>query len=113
MFICSKSAKDSIDNVILHRDQSKAEVKVTDHLTNSRVVSVIDSYDGAPFNINEAGFIRNDISQLERASTESERQALLKRLQDFEETRDPNENLKVQKKNQKQNDPQLRDQYSA
>lgn len=40
----------------------------------------IDQYDGQDFNINESGFIRNDISKLARAQSLSEFDAIMKRI---------------------------------
>lgn len=43
-------------------------------------VAKVDQYDNKDFNINEAGFIRNDISQLARAQNYQEFQLILSRL---------------------------------
>ena len=40
----------------------------------------IEQFDAADFNRNDNGFIRNDIAQLARATSESEYQAMLKKL---------------------------------
>lgn len=40
----------------------------------------IDQFDAKDFNINEAGYIRNDISQLARAQSKSEYDAIMSRL---------------------------------
>lgn len=45
-----------------------------------RRVALVDQYDGREFNINEAGFPRNDISSLARAQSKSEFDAILARL---------------------------------
>lgn len=47
---------------------------------DSRFVCVIDQFDAQPFNNNEAGWIRNDISQLARATSQSQYDALMRRL---------------------------------
>lgn len=51
--------------------------------TDKRVVrrlAFVDQYDGQEFNINEAGYPRNDISSLARAQSKSEFDAILSRL---------------------------------
>lgn len=47
---------------------------------DSRFVCVIDQFDAQPFNNNDAGWIRNDISQLARATSQSQYDALMRRL---------------------------------
>lgn len=51
--------------------------------TDKRVVrrlAFVDQYDGQDFNINEAGYPRNDISSLARAQSKSEFDAVMARL---------------------------------
>lgn len=43
-------------------------------------ICAIDSFDQQGFNINEAGWVRNDISQLARAQSLSEYEAILRKL---------------------------------
>lgn len=45
-----------------------------------RRIAFVDQYDGQDFNINEAGYPRNDISSLARAQSKSEFDAILARL---------------------------------
>ena len=40
----------------------------------------IDQFDSQDFNLNEAGWIRNDISQLARATSQSQYDAIMRRL---------------------------------
>lgn len=40
----------------------------------------IDQFDSQDFNLNEAGWIRNDISQLARATSQSQYDAIIRRL---------------------------------
>lgn len=48
--------------------------------SNPRFGVVIDQFDAQSFNINEAGYIRNDISQLARAQSKSEYDSIMARL---------------------------------
>lgn len=43
-------------------------------------VRVVDQFDAQDFNENEAGWIRNDISQLARATSQSQYDAIMRRL---------------------------------
>ena len=45
-----------------------------------KVAAPIDQYDSQSFNINECGFIRNDISQLARAQTQAEFDAIMRKV---------------------------------
>ena len=56
-------------------------------VNNSREFLVsIDQFDSKDFNINEAGHIRNDISALARATSQSQYDALMKRLVELRNT---------------------------
>lgn len=46
-------------------------------------VQIMDDYDSQEFNVNDAGFIRNDISQLARAQSQSEYEAMLRKLREM------------------------------
>lgn len=47
---------------------------------NERHAITIDTFDKQPFNLNDNGFIRNDISQLARAQSKSQYEAYMDRL---------------------------------
>lgn len=47
---------------------------------SSKLLCGIDQYDAQDFNLNECGFIRNDISKLARAQSQSEFDALMKKI---------------------------------
>ena len=51
-----------------------------DYLNDSAPMVAVEQFDAADFNRNDNGFIRNDIAQLARATSESEYQAMLKKL---------------------------------
>lgn len=47
-------------------------------------IAAVENFDGQPFNINEAGFVRNDLSRLARAQTQQEFQLILSQLSERE-----------------------------
>lgn len=47
---------------------------------NLNMICPIDQFDAQDFNINECGFIRNDISKLARAASQSEYDALMRKI---------------------------------
>lgn len=47
---------------------------------SSASICVVDQFDAQDFNINECGFIRSDISKLARAQSQSEYDAIMKRI---------------------------------
>lgn len=55
-------------------------MKVESVVLSDSMLSPIDQFDAQDFNINEAGFIRNDISKLARAASQSEYDALMKKI---------------------------------
>lgn len=50
------------------------------HNLDSNQILVVDNFDSQPFNLNEAGWTRNDISQLARATSQSQYEAIMSRL---------------------------------
>lgn len=67
-----------------------AEVK------NHKVRSIpVDSYDVKEFNLNDAGWPRNDISQLARAQSQSEYDSILRRLVELKNTQTLPSDMKV------------------
>lgn len=49
-------------------------------LTDEKNLAAIDNFDAQSFNINEVGVIRNDISKLARAQSQSEFDAVMKKI---------------------------------
>lgn len=67
-----------------------AEVK------NHKVRSIpVDSFDVKEFNLNDAGWPRNDISQLARAQSQSEYDSILRRLVELKNTQTLPSDMKV------------------
>lgn len=49
-------------------------------LSSERLLAPIDQYDAQVFNINECGVIRNDISKLARAQSQSEFDSIMRKI---------------------------------
>lgn len=56
----------------------------------------IDSFDSQDFNLNEAGWVRNDISQLARAQSLQEYNLIMSRLQVLQDSKSLPENMTVE-----------------
>ena len=66
-------------NDVLIRNARRSLKKVSERLAIKQV-AVVDQYDAQPFNVNDVGTIRNDISALARAQSKSEFDMILARL---------------------------------
>lgn len=58
------------------------------HVGNTNIVCVVDQFDAQPFNKNEAGWRRNDISELARATSKSQYDAIMSRLVELRQSGD-------------------------
>lgn len=78
-------------NLSVYNDSARyLEVK------NHKVRSIpVDSFDVKEFNLNDAGWPRNDISQLARAQSQSEYDSILRRLVELKNTQTLPSNMKV------------------
>lgn len=78
-------------NLQVYNDSARyVEVK------NHKVRSIpVDSYDVKEFNLNDAGWPRNDISQLARAQSQSEYDSILRRLVELKNTQTLPSDMKV------------------
>lgn len=56
----------------------------------------IDNFDSQDFNLNEAGWVRNDISQLARAQSLQEYNLIMSRLQVLQDSKSLPENMTVE-----------------
>ena len=88
MFSCSNIVKSSGVRVVSN--------ELLKTYVNQGRLAVIDDYDEQDFNINEAGWIRNDISQLARAQSQAEYDAIMKRL--VQRSDDPDDGLTDEEK---------------
>lgn len=56
----------------------------------------IDNFDGQEFNLNDAGWVRNDISQIARAQSLQEYNLIMSRLQVLDESKSLPDNMTVE-----------------
>lgn len=64
--------------MFLHSRNFRKVEEITENFES--IISPIDQFDAQDFNINECGFIRNDISKLARAASQSEYDALMRKI---------------------------------
>lgn len=78
-------------NISLDSDYSRY-MEIKNHVVRSIPV---DSFDVKAFNLNDAGWPRNDISQLARAQSQSEYDSILRRLVELKNTQTLPSDMKV------------------
>lgn len=64
--------------MFVHSRNFRKVEEITENLES--IISPIDQFDAQDFNINECGFIRNDISKLARAASQSEYDSLMRKI---------------------------------
>ena len=62
------------------------ESRVSDKEKDVSLICVVDQFAGADFNENDCGWIRNDLSSLARAQSQSEYNMILQRLTEIKQT---------------------------
>lgn len=72
------------------------EVNLVDDTPSVGALVPIDSFDSQEFNYNEAGWVRNDISQLARAQSLQEYNLIMARLQVLSNNKSLPENMTVE-----------------
>lgn len=60
--------------------------RVSDKDKDVSLICVVDQFAGADFNLNDCGWIRNDLSSLARAQSQSEYNMILQRLTEIKQT---------------------------
>lgn len=60
--------------------------RVSDKEKDVSLICVVDQFAGADFNLNDCGWIRNDLSSLARAQSQSEYNMILQRLTEIKQT---------------------------
>lgn len=60
--------------------------RVSDMEKDVSLICVVDQFAGADFNLNDCGWIRNDLSSLARAQSQSEYNMIIQRLTEIEQT---------------------------
>lgn len=74
----------------------RCDYNYADNIEPMGNVVPIDGYDGQDFNLNEAGWIRNDISQLARAQSLQEYNLIMSRLQVLKDSKSLPEDMTVE-----------------
>lgn len=66
----------------MHKKFENIQLRPRPVFVDERLIAGVDQYDSEDFNMNDCGFVRNDLSQLMRAQSQSEYDALLRKLVD-------------------------------